>query len=198
MARNRQSNSVDQSPRVPLKQVLARRRFRFGVIAVIAIFSAMGLSLADHAGLFVYPGDMLNQYEDRWFKVTRVVDGDTLDIQLDDGKTVRLRLWGVDTPEIANQSKGTADQPLDREAMIWTTEHCQDKQVQLKLQPQRIWGTYGRLLCYVYLDNGQMLNEQLLLNGLARTDQRFVHEHLARFDILQEQAQFNRVGLWAK
>ncbi|MFG0248977.1 MAG: thermonuclease family protein [Phycisphaeraceae bacterium JB051] len=198
MARNRPSRTDDQRPHVPLHRVLARRRMRYGLLAVMAILSAVGLSLADHAGLFVYPGDMLNQYEDHWFKVTRVVDGDTLDIQLDDGKTVRLRLWGIDTPEIANQSKGTADQPMARQAMAWTTEHCQNKQVKLKLQPQRIWGTYGRLLCYVYMDNGQMLNEQLLLNGLARTDQRFVHEHHARFDILQEQAQFNRVGLWAK
>ncbi|MAX24580.1 MAG: hypothetical protein CMJ19_08750 [Phycisphaeraceae bacterium] len=198
MARNQPSKSDDQPPRIPLNRVLAKRRVRYGLFAITLIISAVGLSLADHAGLFVYPGDLLNQYEDRWFKVTRVVDGDTLDIQLEDGKTVRLRLWGIDTPEIANQSKGTVDQPMAREAMKWTSDHCQDKQVKLKLQPQRIWGTYGRLLCYVYMDNGQMLNEQLLLHGMARTDQRFVHEHMARFDILQEQAQFNRVGLWAK
>jgi micrococcal nuclease len=163
----------------------------------VIIVMAMGLSAADHAGLFVYPGDMLGQYEDRWFTVTRVVDGDTLDIRDDQGKTIRLRLWGIDTPEIANQTKGTTDQPFARQAMAWTMEHCQDKQVKLQLEPQRIWGTYGRMLCYVYLDNGQMLNEQLLLNGLARTDHRFVHRYLNRFDILEEQAQFSRIGLWA-
>ena len=102
------------------------------------------------------------------------------------------------TPEIANASKGTGDQPFALEALAWTSEHCKGKQVRIGLQPQRVWGRYGRLLCYVYLEDGLMLNEQLLLHGLAKTDRRFVHDHMNRFEILQQQAQFNRVGLWKK
>lgn len=182
----------------PLAVVLRRRHHRRWFVLWGMILGVAALVLADHYGLFVYPGSMFSQFDDRWFAVDRVVDGDTLDIVLPgDGQTMRLRLWGIDTPEIANKIKGTDNQPWAVEASNWTREYCDGHKVRLKLQPQRIYGTYGRLLCYVYLEDGTMLNEQLLLAGLAKTDGRFVHQHLQRFEMLEQQAQFNRVGMWA-
>lgn len=32
-------------------------------------------------------------------KITRVIDGDTMDVLFNDGRTDRVRLLGVDTPE---------------------------------------------------------------------------------------------------
>ena len=158
----------------PLAEVMQRQHHRRWLIlwGCVALFT--GICIADHAGFFVYPGDVVRQFDGRWFAVDRIVDGDTLDIKTADGsKTIRLRLWGIDTPEIANASKGTGDQPFALEALAWTSEHCKGKQVRIGLQPQRVWGRYGRLLCYVYLEDGLMLNEQLLLHGLAKTDRRF-------------------------
>ena len=191
--------SEKQKPSLSLAQVLRRRHHRQWGFFWVALLGLITICIADHAGYFIYPGDMMRQYEDRWFQVDRVVDGDTLDIlPLDKGDPIRLRLWGIDTPEIANQYKGTADQPWAREAFDWTDTFCAGNKVRLKLQPQRIWGTYGRLLCYVYLEDGRMLNEQLLLKGLAKVDNRFVHQHMNRFEILSQQAQFDKVGVWSK
>jgi endonuclease YncB( thermonuclease family) len=196
----RRATESDNKPSAkPLAQILRRRRHRQWGILCLSLLGIAALCLADHAGFFVYPGDMLSRYDGQWFEVDRVIDGDTLDIKPHDGSTpIRLRLWGIDTPEIANKFKGTSDQPGARQAQTWTQQHCEGQQVRLKLQPQRIYGTYGRLLCYVYFEDGSMLNEQLLLEGLARTDARFVHQYMHRFDILQEQAHFDRKGLWAK
>lgn len=198
MPNHKNQNSTSAGKVLPLAIVIRRHRHLRWVILASCICLLTLICLADHAGFFVYPGDMLTQFEGRWFTVDKVVDGDTLDIRTGDGDTtVRLRLWGIDTPEVANITKGTSDQPYAQQAKAWTTEHCMGKQVRITLQHQRIWGTYGRLLCYVHLDDGSMLNEQLLLQGLARIDNRFVHDHMQRFDILQQQAQFNRVGLWS-
>ena len=184
---------------VPLVKVLRSRHRRQWSFFWLALLGVIICCYADHLGFFLYPGDMIRQYDGRFFDVVKVVDGDTLDIRTgDNGESVRLRLWGVDTPEIANQNKGTSDEPFSRLAMAWTLENCQGKKVKLALQPQRIWGKYGRLLCYVYLEDGRMLNEQLLLHGLAKTDSRFVHEQMHRFEVIQQQAQFDRIGLWGK
>jgi micrococcal nuclease len=37
--------------------------------------------------------------------VARVVDGDTVDVLFDDGKIERLRLIGIDTPELVDRRK---------------------------------------------------------------------------------------------
>lgn len=185
-----------QTP-VPLVKVLRMRHRRQWTLFWLALVGVVFCCYADHLGFFVYPGDMIRQYDGRFFEVVKVVDGDTLDIQTDSkSELVRLRLWGVDTPEITNQFKGTSDEPWAKEAMAWTVKHCEGKKVKLKLQPQRIWGKYGRLLCYVYLEDGRMLNEQLLLKGLAKVDRRFVHDQSHRFEVLEQQAQFDRVGIW--
>jgi micrococcal nuclease len=45
-------------------------------------------------------------------KLLSVYDGDTFRVQQDDGQVVKVRLWGVDTPEI--------DQPQGKEAQLFT------------------------------------------------------------------------------
>ena len=48
------------------------------------------------------------KYHAKTFTVAGVVDGDTIDIDIPDGrnKTTRIRLWGVDTPETKNPKLG--------------------------------------------------------------------------------------------
>ena len=122
--------SEKQKTPLPLAQVLRRRHHRQWAFLGLALFGVITICLADHAGYFIYPGDMIRQYEDRWFQVDRVIDGDTLDIlPLDKGEAIRLRLWGIDTPEIANKYKGTTDQPWAREAFDWTRTLCAGNKV---------------------------------------------------------------------
>ncbi len=138
-----------------------------------------------------------SRYHDKTFQVVRVVDGDTLDIDSPDGqqKTTRIRLWGVDTPETRHPQK--QEMHYGPEASAFTREMTLHQQVRILLEPyQQTRGKYGRLLAYVFLPDGSMLNERLLTQGYGYADPRFQHIYQQRFAQLHKQAQQAQRGLW--
>ena len=94
--------------------------------------------------------------------VTRVVDGDTIDISPSVKGRSRVRLIGMDTPEVYF---GT--QPYGPEASAFAKRELDGQEVELELDVQKI-DPYGRLLAYVYLPDGSMFNETLLREGYAQ------------------------------
>src|SRR5215218_7265237 len=92
--------------------------------------------------------------------VVSVVDGDTFDISPAIRGMDRVRMIGVDTPEVYG---GT--EPCGPEASEYTTRHLEGRSVTLGVgeDPE---DPYGRLLAWVWLD-GQMFNKMLVLEGLA-------------------------------
>jgi micrococcal nuclease len=94
--------------------------------------------------------------------VTRVVDGDTVEISPSVEGLSTVRLIGVDTPETHG---GT--QPYGPEASDFTRRYLEGKEVSLELDVEKI-DPYGRLLAYVYLPDGQMFNEVLVEEGYAQ------------------------------
>lgn len=127
-------------------------------------------------------------------KVMNVVDGDTMDIQFENGKEERVRLVLVDTPETKHPTKPV--QPFGPEASAFTKEMLTGKNVQVELDVQER-DQYGRILAYVYID-GKMINELLLEKGLARVavfppNTRYVDEFYA----IQKKAQEAKLGIWS-
>ena len=142
--------------------------------------------------------DDWSRYHDRWFRVARVVDGDTLDIAVPDGDKLvtRIRLWGVDTPEIGRGQR--AEMHFSREAAAFAARTLANRSVQVVLSPDRTRGKYGRLLAYVFLERGgRMFNEMLLEKGYAYADLRFDHHYHRRFQDIERSARKASVGLWA-
>lgn len=123
--------------------------------------------------------------------IARVIDGDTLVLQ--DG--VRVRLIGVDTPEVAR--KGRAAEPLAREATDFTRRFVGLGKVRLEPDGDRI-DRYGRALAVVWVD-GRMLNESLVLAGLARarTEFRFSRALKQRLRAAEAEAKAAGRGIWA-
>ena len=113
--------------------------------------------------------------------VTRIVDGDTVDISpAVEGKT-RVRLIGVDTPETRDPDCGK--QPYSDQAKAFTTAQLQGQEVGLEFDVERT-DRYERLLAYVYPDEEEMFNETLLREGYAqvatfRTNVMYVDRFLA-------------------
>jgi micrococcal nuclease len=145
-------------------------------------------------------------YHARSFKVTRVIDGDTLDVDVRDdvlGKgATRIRLWGVDTPETVKPK--TPRQHFGPEASEFTRKLCTGRTVRLELVRTRdTRGKYGRLLAYVSLspagagDQPLCLNAELISRGYGYCDPRFSHPRKAEFRDLQHKARQNGAGLWA-
>jgi micrococcal nuclease len=143
--------------------------------------------------------DDRQRYDRREATVVRVVDGDTLDVDIPDGgrAATRIRLWGVDTPEVAGSPRGAM--AFGTEASTYTRNEVEGRRVRIALEPERASrDKYGRLLAYVYrLDTGEMLNERLLESGHAYADVRFDHVYKRRFAALEGRASKARAGLWA-
>jgi micrococcal nuclease len=123
--------------------------------------------------------------------VTRVVDGDTVEISRSVEGLSTVRLIGVDTPETHG---GT--QPYGPEASDFTRQHLADKEVSLELDVQKI-DPYGRLLAYVYLPDGQMFNETLVEEGYAQVATFPPNvKYQDRFLKAQREARAASRGLW--
>jgi micrococcal nuclease len=138
----------------------------------------------------------LEKYHKKMFTVVKVVDGDTIDINIPDANKnyTRIRLWGVDTPE--SKSRDTGVMYFGPEAAEFTTESALGKQVTVYLEEHRTRGKYGRLLAYVQLPDDRFLNEVLVTEGFAYADLRFRHSLYHRYQQLEGSARRQKKGLW--
>lgn len=96
--------------------------------------------------------------------VTRVVDGDTIEVQLG-GRIEDVRLIGVDTPETVKPD--TPVQCFGPRASHFTKQLLTGRRVRLVFGVERR-DVYGRLLAYVYLGR-RFVNPILVRRGLARS-----------------------------
>lgn len=138
-------------------------------------------------------------YHTKTFTVVKVVDGDTIDIDIPDvnDSYTRIRLWGVDTPETKNPKVGVMY--FGPEAAEFTTKLVLGKPVTVYLdEGNNTRGKYGRLLAYVKLPDAGFLNEVLLTEGFAYADSRFRHSLYNRYKQLDASARSLKKGLWEK
>lgn len=110
-------------------------------------------------------------YEYRIKKVLKVVDGDTIDVDIDLGfnisYTQRVRLAGIDTPE--SRTKDAREKALGLEVKDKLKKAIDAaKTVVVKTELPDSSEKYGRILGWVYLDGDtRSLNEQLIDEGYA-------------------------------
>jgi micrococcal nuclease len=138
------------------------------------------------------------KYHKKAFPVAGVVDGDTIDIDVPDGKYnhTKIRLWGIDTPETKHPGVGVMY--FGPEAADFTTKLVLGKQVAVYLEEHRTRGKFGRLLAYIQLPDGRFLNEVLLTEGFAYADLRFKHSFYNKYKQLKAAARSQKKGLWQK
>ncbi len=140
------------------------------------------LSRDDVADLYVYT-------------VTRVVDGDTLEVQLGT-TTEKVRLLGIDTPEL--RDKREVVRCFADVAKQKTTELVSGKQVRLEADDtQDDRDRYRRLLRYVYVGD-VLVNRELVAQGYAyEYTYRVPYRYQQEFKSLQMEAKEQKMGLWA-
>jgi len=139
----------------------------------------------------------LDKYHSKTFTVVNVIDGDTFDIDIPDGRyeRTRIRLLGIDTPEAYSEQSGVMY--FGPEAAEFTKKLAIGKSVTVYLDsPNPTRGKYGRLLAYVKLPDGGFLNEILLTEGYAYADSRFSHSFYNKYRQLQATARSGKKGLW--
>jgi endonuclease YncB( thermonuclease family) len=187
------------APPLTVAAFLRRRKRRAWWIATVIVAVTAAAFLADRHGLLLHAGDDLARYDGRWFAVARVVDGDTIHVAAPDGRfsTTRVRLWGIDAPELGRADLGRPAEPLAEQAAARVAELTGAGRVRLHLEPHSTRDRFGRLLAYVELPDGVILNEVLLLEGLALAVDAWPHRDVERYALLEEQARKSRVGRWA-
>ena len=128
-------------------------------------------------------------------QVVRVVDGDT--IVLSSGEKVRL--IGVDSPETVHPKKTV--ECYGEEAKEFTRSTVAGQKVRLVLDDansvRRHKDRYGRILGYVYLQSGLMLNAELIRRGFAHAYTLSPFRYLIEFYRLEQEARSRGVGLWS-
>lgn len=143
-------------------------RFRFAVTILTLIIAAPGSGSQGRT----------------WRTVVQVIDGDTIVL---DGLE-RVRLIGVDAPE-----KGD---PLEPVATEFTKKLALAKRVRLELDRDPT-DDYGRTLAYVYLEDGTMLNLEIVRQGMSSVYDKYPFRHVTKFRSAEREARKHRNGLWA-
>jgi endonuclease YncB( thermonuclease family) len=128
--------------------------------------------------------------------VTRVIDGDTLDARLADGREITVRLIGIDTPE--TRQSGTPVECGGEQATEALTQLVEGQQVNLVSDPTRdAVDAFGRSLFYVDRLDGLDAGEEMVRRGWAEV---FVFEpafqRFRRYRAAQAGARRAREGAW--
>lgn len=126
------------------------------------------------------------------FLCTRVVDGDTIVVSIE-GKQEKVRLIGVDTPETVHPSKPV--EYFGREASDFTKRTVERQKVRLEYDWQKR-DKYGRLLGYVYLEDGTFLNAEIIKQGYGFAYTKYPFKFLDEFRQYEREARENKKGLW--
>ena len=155
--------------------------------------------------LFVLPS--LQAENQNIATVIKVIDGDTLKIKYQSSEE-NIRLIGIDTPESKINKKAKKDSKrsgqdiktiiaLGNKAANFTRSLVKlGNTIKVEFDVQQR-DRYGRILGYIYLNNGKMLNEEIIKAGYANimtVPPNVKHQEV--FLIAYREASNNRKGLW--
>ncbi len=123
--------------------------------------------------------------------VKHVIDGDTLELT----SGIKIRLAGINAPEVANRGKPGA--PGGEAAKTYLMSLVNKKVIKWE-KAEDPKDRYGRYLAHVYDENGTNVNQRLLQEGLVHVaifppNLNHIPEYLAT----EKTARQSRLGIWA-
>ena len=149
------------------------------VLLIVLVVLALTL-LSSFTGYYI----LTNAQEKKTFNVTKVFDGDTIEIETGE----KIRLLGINTPEQGEYYSEEAKEKL--------TKLVEGKQARLESGPEDK-DRYGRLLRYVFIDDTS-INLQILKEGYATVYILDPEEkYYLEFKEAEKEAKEKKLGLWA-
>ena len=103
--------------------------------------------------------------------IAKVVDGDTIDADIDLGFDIslskRIRLAGIDTPE--SRTKDEYEKKLGLESKEWLKKHLEGaKDILIKTELPDSTEKYGRIIGHLYINDGEVsVNNKMIDEGYA-------------------------------
>lgn len=116
--------------------------------------------------------DNKDPYIYRIKQITKVVDGDTIDADIDLGfdisLTKRIRLAGVDTPE--SRTADANEKKYGLESKEWLKHKVENaKNILIKTELPDSTEKYGRIIGHLFInDQETSLNDQMVVEGYAQ------------------------------
>ncbi len=104
-------------------------------------------------------------------KLDRVIDGDTIDVVVDLGFYTkvkeRLRLAGIDTPEVYGAKKNSKEYQKGVEAKEYVEKRLQENNNEMIIKTDKVC-KYRRWIALIFLeDSKKTLNQELVEKGFA-------------------------------
>ncbi len=131
-----------------------------------------------------------------YYTVTKVTDGDTIHIDID-GRDEKVRLIGINTPETVDPRRKV--ECFGKESSARMKDLVEGKIVRLEYdESQDTRDAYNRILAYVYLEDGEMVNRKMVAEGYAyEYTYMKPYRYQKEFRQLQTLARTSERGLWS-
>lgn len=170
------------------------------VLAVLALLGLLSTTVLKPPELD--PVEPLTRIQpDAWYPVVRVVDGDTLVVNILE-RDVTVRLIGLDTPETVDPRRPV--QCFGKEASAELKKITGSTSARLETDPtQGTYDKYGRLLAYVYIplnskQEGLLVNEYMIAEGYGHEYTYDIpYKYQEEFKAAERAARDAQKGLWA-
>jgi micrococcal nuclease len=175
-----------------MRQYTYRRRH--GVLATILTIAVVIITFGAQNGWFDGLGHQAEQSQPGLYSISHFVDGDTIAVNMN-GHGEKVRFIGVDTPE--THKPNTPVQCYGPAAADFTQHTIGKSSVRLESDPLSTdRDRYGRLLRYVYLPDGTLVNEKLIQGGYGFYYPYFPFSKSKQFAADEQTAMSARKGLW--
>ncbi len=165
--------------------------FGYSVVIGVSRVSVDSFSEYTDRALSVFETPVPTDARQGFVRVSRVVDGDTMEIETGE----KVRYIGVNTPE--SVKVGSPVECFGKEASAKNKELVEGKMVRLEKDVSDT-DRYGRLLRFVYIEDGTFVNDTLVREGYARIS-TFPPDvaKAEQFKLAEREARDQKRGLWA-
>ncbi|MGD8535598.1 MAG: thermonuclease family protein [Candidatus Aminicenantes bacterium] len=126
-------------------------------------------------------------------RVDVVYDGDTIKVRFNDGQEWRVRLIGIDAPEIGDVRE---DMKFKAEmSKRFTFYHLYRKKIRLSYESE-LFDSYGRILAYIWIDEQDLFNKFIISEGFASAYANFRFSYREEFKEIEKEARSQEKGYW--
>jgi endonuclease YncB( thermonuclease family) len=174
---------------------MARFNRRHSATSLLVFIIGLIYVIATQSGWLKNTSKTVQKSDPGLYSVNHFVDGDTIAVNMN-GSVETIRMIGIDTPE--THKPNTPVQCYGPEAAAYTKQLIGQSKVRLQADPlDTNRDRYGRLLRYVYLPDGRMVETQLITSGYGFAYTQFPFEKTDEFKADQQAAEDAKKGLWA-
>ena len=170
------------------------KRTQKKLISLVITLLVAGIAWGQQQGWFSHAGQKVVQSQPGLYAIDHFVDGDTIAVKMN-GKAESVRMIGVDTPE--THKPNSPVQCYGPAAAAYTKNLIGDQRVRLQSDDKsQDRDRYGRLLRYVYLPDGKLVEAELIKNGYGFAYTEFPFGKKTEFVQDQQAAHDANKGLW--